>query len=324
MPFATLVGHAQTRDLLRAAVAHGRVPQSLLFAGPEGVGKRTTAIALAQAVNCPQARHGDGCGVCSTCQRIASGKHADVVVLDQGEKPSIKIEALREHVLDVVGYRPFEASRRVFIIDPADALTSPDALLKTLEEPPASTILILISAYADTLLPTLQSRCRRLRFGALAEEDVARILVERCRVDPSAARTMAAMSAGSVATALATETSYADDDRAAAFGLLESAARERPAGRLRAAGRMAKHESKRRDREALSTRLAILASMLRDLGAAQAKASGVQLDPSVAPLIASYDLARAATGFLTVAQAQTWLERNAGPKIIADWVALSL
>lgn len=324
MPLSAVVGHGQARDLLRAAVAHGRVPQSLLFAGPEGVGKRTTAIALAQAVNCPRGQGGDACGTCSTCQRIARGQHADVVLLDQGDRASIKIDALRAQVLDVVGYRPFEARRRVFIIDPADALTAPDALLKTLEEPPPATVFILITAYPDTLLPTVQSRCRRLRFGALAEEDVARILVDRCGVSAGAARTMATMSGGSVSTALSTETSYADDDRAAALGLLESAVRQAPALRLRAADRLAKHGSKRRDREALSMRLALLASFLRDLGAVRAGAPGVELDPSLVPLKASYDLARAATGFLAVAQAQTWLERNAGPKIVADWVALSL
>ena len=108
-------------------------------------------------------------------------------------------------MLDVVGYRPFEAERRVYIIDPADELTdeAQDALLKTLEEPPPSAILILVTAYPDTLLPTIQSRCRRLRFGPLAEADVARVLVERAGVDRAAARVLAAASGGSVARALA-------------------------------------------------------------------------------------------------------------------------
>jgi DNA polymerase-3 subunit delta' len=326
MPFAAILGHRQACDVLQTAVARGRVPQSLLFSGPEGVGKRTTAIALAQAVNCPNARDGDACGVCRTCQRIARDQHADVVFLDQGEAASIKIQALRDRVLDVAGYRPFEAARRVFIIDPADALTAQaqDALLKTLEEPPSTTILVLVTAYADTLLPTVQSRCRRLRFGPLSRADVARILVERRGVDPSAARTIAATSGGSVAAALAAEAGHAEDDRRAAVQLLESAAREAPAGRLRAADRFAKHGSKRRDRDALGARLALVTSLLRDLAAAQAGVGDVDLDQAVARLRPSYDLPRATAAFLALAEAQTWLERNAGPKIVADWVALTL
>ena len=325
MPFAAMVGHRQACDVLRAAVARGRVPQSLLFSGPDGVGKRAAALALAQALNCPKARDGDGCGACPTCQRIARGQHADVVTLDQGEAASIRIQALRDRVLDVAGYRPFEAARRVFIIDPADALTAQaqDALLKTLEEPASTTILVLITAYPDTLLPTVQSRCRRLRFGPLSRADVVRVLVEQ-GVEPSAARTIAATANGSLAGAMAGAAGDAEDDRQAAIELLASAARETPAGRMRAADRFAKHGSKRRDRDALGSRLAVVTSLLRDLAAAQAGVDDVDLDQSVARLQSSYDLKRATTAFLALAEAQTWLDRNAGPKIVADWVALAL
>ena len=99
-----------------------RVPQSLLFAGPDGVGKRTVALALAQAVNCPNRTDGDACGTCSTCDRIARGLHSDVTLIDTGDEASIKIRTLRERVLDALGYRPFEAERRVYIVDQADAL----------------------------------------------------------------------------------------------------------------------------------------------------------------------------------------------------------
>jgi DNA polymerase-3 subunit delta' len=326
MPFAAILGHRHASDVLRTAVASGRVPQSLLFSGPDGVGKRATALALAQALNCPRARDGDACGTCPTCQRIARGQHADVVMLDQGEAASIKIQALRDRVLDVAGYRPFEAARRVFIIDPADAMTAQaqDALLKTLEEPASTTVLVLITAYPDTLLATVQSRCRRLRFGPLSRADVVRVLVERGGMEPSAARAIAATSGGRVASAMAGAAEDAEDDRQAARQLLASAARETPAGRLRAAERFAKHGSKRRDRDALGARLALVTSLLRDLAAAQAGVEDVDLDPSVARLRSSYDVKRATTAFLALAEAQTWLDRNAGPKIVADWVALAL
>jgi DNA polymerase-3 subunit delta' len=326
MPFRAVVGHRLVTELLRTAVVQGRVPQSLIFSGPDGLGKRTTAVALAQAVNCSAASAGDACGRCSTCTRIARGQHADVVVLDTGDKASIGIDPLRERVLDVVGYRPFEAARRVFIIDGAEMLTVPaqDALLKTLEEPPSTTILVLVTAYPDTLLPTVQSRCRRVRFGPLADADVARVLTEACRLDASDARAMAALSGGSVGAALMAQAGHAEADREAAIGLLTSAAKDAPAGRLRAADRLAKHGSKRRDRDALIARLALTTSILRDLAAAAAGAPDIELDSDLTALRPHYDLPRATQAFLALAEAQTWLERYAGPKIVADWVALSV
>ena len=99
MPFASIVGHAHAIDLLRQGASRGRVPQSLLFAGPDGVGKRAVALALAQAVNCPRRTSGDACGACPTCDRIARGQHSDVTFVEKGSEASIKIRMLRERVL---------------------------------------------------------------------------------------------------------------------------------------------------------------------------------------------------------------------------------
>lgn len=332
MPFASIVGHAHLVALLRQAAAANRVPQSLLFAGPEGVGKRAVAIALAQAVNCPNRRDGDACGACPTCQRIARGQHSDVTLVDRGDEASIKIKVLRERVLDVVGYRPFEAERRVFVIDPADDLTSEaqDALLKTLEEPPSSTIVILVTAYPDTLVATVQSRCRRLRFAPLSEADVARILTERCKVARVEARVLASASGGSVARALTEQAGDLADDRDAALTLLTVAAKGRGVtGRLKAATELAQHGSKRRDRDALGTRLALVGSLLRDLAALDAGQPGetlanVDLAETLVKLRPSFDLKRAEAGFSAVSRAQQALDRNASPKIVADWIALAV
>jgi DNA polymerase-3 subunit delta' len=199
--------------LLRQAVMRGRVPQTLLFAGPEGVGKHAVALALAQAINCPKSADGVACGRCSNCTRIAKGQFSDVAEVDNGDIASISIKSIRERVLDLVGYRPFEGQRRVFIIDPADALSlqAQDALLKTLEEPPPATVLILISAYPDSLRPTVVSRCRRVRFGALTDTEVSQVLTERHGIEPALARSRAALSGGSVAQALALDGGVLED-----------------------------------------------------------------------------------------------------------------
>jgi len=334
VPLSSIVGHQYLVHLLGAAVASESVPQSLLFAGPEGVGKRATAIALAQAVNCPVARRAgdtvDACGTCPTCTRIARGQHSDVVVLDKGGEASIKIRALRERVLEAVGYRPFEARRRVFIIDPADELTleAQDALLKTLEEPPPSAIFILVTAFADTLLPTVQSRCRRLRFAPLSEADVARVLEQQCSIEARKARLMASGAGGSVARALAGEAGDLADDRDAALTLLQAAKTAGAMPRLKAAAALAQHRSKRRDREALSARLGLLSSLCRDLAALRAGARDALANPDLAePLAAiesSFDIGRLSRAFSAIEDAQRALERNASPKLVADWVAIGI
>ncbi len=330
MPFATIIGHASAVELLRRAVERGRVPQSLLFAGPEGVGKRTVAIALAQAVNCQQPRAGDGCGRCSACVRIPRGQHSDVTLVDTGDAASIKIGALRSQVLATVNYRPFEGRRRVYIIDPADALgeEAQDALLKTLEEPPEAVVLILVSAYPDTLVPTILSRCRRVRFGPLPVSDVREVLVRRGTA-PAEAQARAAASAGSVTRALAGERGTFEQDREAALALLRAAGGAAVAARLKSAEAFARHPSSRRAREAVGSRLAILQSLLRDLGALRAGSAEplahADLEDALRKLAPAYDVPRAAAGYAAVTQALVHvLDDNASPKIIADWTAMTI
>jgi DNA polymerase-3 subunit delta' len=330
VPLSAIIGHARLIDLLKHAVERSRVPQSLLFSGPEGVGKHATAVALAQAINCPKRRGGDACGTCPTCLRIAKGQHSDVTEIDRGEFASIKIEVLRERLLEVIGYRPFEAARRVYIIDPADDITeqAQNALLKTLEEPPSAAIIILISAYADTMLPTVRSRCRRLRFAALSDQDVARVLVERAGVDKAKARALAAVAGGSVSRALAEQAGDLEDDRDAALALLHAARSRQVMPRLKAAAALAKHDSDRRDREALSARLAVVQAMLRDIGLVHAHAAAsigyADDEGAMRELAGSFDLGRTTAGFAAIERAQEALARNASPKIVADWVAVTL
>jgi DNA polymerase-3 subunit delta' len=330
VPFSTIVGHGPLLDVLRHAVAAGRVPQSLLFAGPEGVGKRAVALALAQAVNCPRREGGDACGACPTCQRIARGHHSDVVVIEKGDEATIKIRTLRDRLLETVNYRPFEAQRRVYIIDPADDMTleAQDALLKTLEEPPSAVVLILVTAYPDTLLATIRSRCRRLRFGWLAERDVARVLVEHAGIDRAVATRLAAGSGGSVTRALAERSEDFDADRDAAFAILTAARVTAMGARLKAAAGLAQHGSDRRDREALGDRLAIILSLLRDLSALQlgdtVALANKDAGDRLRPLVPAFSHGRVTDAFDLVERASQALSRNASPKIVADWVAVSI
>ncbi len=325
-------GHARVQALLRQAVMRGSVPQTLLFAGPEGVGKHAVALALAQAINCTKSVDGIACGRCSNCTRIVKGQFSDVVQVDNGDIASISIKSIRERVLDLVGYRPFEGQRRVFIIDPADALSvqAQDALLKTLEEPPPATILILISAYPDSLRPTVLSRCRRVRFGALSDVEVAQVLTSRHGMDDGLARARASLSGGSVSQALAIDGGVLEGDRDAAWDLLRTAAVAAVPARLKVAEAVTKHGTKRREREALGMRLSHVSALLRDLGAltnspqGSAILSNADREADLRGLIRAFPSDRLISAFGLVARAQAALDRNASPKIVADWVAVGM
>lgn len=319
------------RAILTRVISAGRVPQALLLAGPVGVGKFATALAIARAVNCGAAQNGVPCDACRTCERIAAGQFSDVVVVSRGDLASISIKVVREKILSVIGYRPFEGRRRVFIVDDADDLTweAQDSLLKTLEEPPPAAILILVTSAPDSLRSTVLSRCRRLRFSTLTDAEVAAVLMERCDMDAASARSRASVAGGSVGKALAIDGGSLEDDRDAAFGLLQAASAAPVGPRLKAATALVTHEKKRRSREAVGARLDHLASLLRDLavaaeGGISDAAAYPDLQDSLAGLARHWTPDRLLQAFTHVARARNALDRNASPKIVADWLAVQL
>ena len=319
-------------ELLARAAARGTLPPSLIFAGPDGVGKRLTATALAQALNCErpiESNHSrDACGECPTCKRIARGVHADVLVIEPGESGSIKLDQVRE-AIDRSAYRPFEGRRRLVVFDEADAMidVAQEALLKTLEEPPPASVFVLITSRPDVLLATVRSRCQRLRFGPLSAADVADVLIRDHGVAPADAHAAAAAADGSVGRALAGSAEDADEARDAAARLLQSAATSAdPRRRLDGAKAFIAGGG---DRDEVSRRLLALASLVRDMGLLASRAddralANVDLRPQLQALLRSYDADRTLRAFDTIDRAVSALDRNASPKIVADWLALNI
>ena len=338
MPFRDIIGHRRVVSLLSRALEENRLPPALLLAGPAGVGKRRTAMALAESVNCQQPRATadlprDACGECAACRRIRRGVHPDVVVIEPGDSGSIKIEQVRD-VIDRAGYRPFEGRRRVVIIDEADALVAPaqNALLKTLEEPPPASIFVLVSSLPDALLPTVRSRCPRLRFGGLSAGDIAAVLMRDHGYSETDARAAAADADGSVGRALSAESADLADARDSARRLLEQTARlSDPSRRIELARNLspAARGTPAGERDQLAACLRALASLLRDLGILAARAdagalANADLAPQLDALARSYDGERTMRAYVAVDQALAALERNASPKIVADWLVLQL
>jgi DNA polymerase-3 subunit delta' len=195
--------------VLGALVNRGSVPHALLFAGMDGIGKATTARALAMVLNCQAplpADEGrpwpDACGRCRNCRRIAAGLHPDVIQL-QPEGAFFKIGQIRG-LLDVLALKPYEARYRVAILRDAQAMTAAaaNALLKVLEEPPAQTILVLTAHGASDLLPTIVSRCQPVRFAPLDPGQIAKCLVANHGVVDEDAVVVAALAGGSLGRAL--------------------------------------------------------------------------------------------------------------------------
>ena len=203
MGFSKIIGHHKQVETLRMALANGRLHHAYLFVGPEGVGKRTVALSLARAVHCI-GRNNDFCGQCAACARIQAGNHPDVRVIEplQGKK-EISIQQIRE-IEKELNFRSFSGGRKIAVIDPATLMNLPaqNALLKTLEEPPQGSVLILIAASAGGLLPTLRSRCLRLSFSPLSRDLLANFLASAKGMDTEAAHLSAAVAMGSVGTAV--------------------------------------------------------------------------------------------------------------------------
>jgi DNA polymerase-3 subunit delta' len=204
MSFDQILGQESAVAILRNALRHGRLAHAYLFLGPEGVGKRLTALTLAKAMNCQSPpRAGDSCDQCSSCAKVNSSNHADVILLEP-EGDVLKIDQVRD-MQRRLRFRPLEGGRRACIIDSADCLNdaASNAMLKTLEEPPDETHLFLITSRPHQLLPTILSRCQWVKFKPLSSAHIVQILQTAHALEEEQARFYSSLAEGSVGQALA-------------------------------------------------------------------------------------------------------------------------
>ena len=262
MTFAGILGHERIKALLQDALRRGHLPGALLLSGPEGVGKRTVALAAARSLVC-STRSGEACDACPPCHRSAKGLHPDLFVLEP-EGTSIKIEPVRNLVREILA-RPFEGPARAFIVDDAHLLTeqAQNALLKSLEEPPATSHVMLLTSAPQALLTTIRSRCQSVRFGGLPASLIEGYLRERQDLAPEEARLRAALADGSLSTALAFEAGTYTALRDGLLDLLERLPRLDTIERMQAAEALADHDD-------VGESLTALRTLLRDVAALRA------------------------------------------------------
>lgn len=208
-------GHSLQIEMFRQALGRGRLSHAYLFVGPPGVGKRLFAQSLAQCLHCERFADTEleACGECPSCRQMLAETHPDlhVAALPEG-KTELPLHLFvgemerrgREGLCYDLSLRPVSSTRKIAIVDDADALNaeSANALLKTLEEPPPYSLLILVATSNDSLLPTIRSRCQQIRFSRLSGQDVTALLLELELIgDAREAAVVAELSEGSLAVA---------------------------------------------------------------------------------------------------------------------------
>ncbi len=298
MAFTNVLGHDRVKALLTRALQGGRLPPALLLAGPEGVGKRALALEAARALLC-EGERGGACGRCSSCQRSQRTLgalddlrrkvederdptlrnfrlHPDLLLAEPW-KTGLKIDQVRQLVQELLG-SPFEGRARAVVIDDAHLMTeqAQNALLKSLEEPPATSHVFLVTAVPQALLPTIRSRCQLLRLGPLPQSLLAQHLEERLGLHREEARLRAALAGGSLGAALAFESDAYRARRERLLGLLESLPTLGPLERMEAADELGDKEEGDPEGSLLTLR-----TLLRDVAALRLAPTAVPLNADV-------------------------------------------
>ncbi|MBY0277747.1 DNA polymerase III subunit delta' [Candidatus Binatia bacterium] len=327
MTFDDIQGQGRAIGLLRRAIENGRLAHAFVFAGPAGVGKRATALALARAMLCPE-RPNVGCGTCIDCRLVGAGSHPDLFLEDlaaaQAERATatmLSIEQIRR-VCAALSLRPIRGAGKVGIVDQAERLTAEaqNALLKTLEEPRGRATLVLVTSNLDALLPTIRSRCQRLLFAPLPDDLVATLL-SREGVEDEIARRAAALAGGSLdrARELTSEDGWARCE--ALRNRLEQIDRLGIPERLDLAGELSPRGERNRAQQTLTTATVLELFRHGMLEAARGAAPGDHPEDDFTRLASAR---RAHRAMATVYASVRDLERNANANLAWDKLLLEL
>lgn len=198
-----IIGHQQIVEQLQRTVASDRIAGAYLFVGPTGIGKETVARYFAQLIFCQQdTQLPMVCGTCLACRKVDSGNHPDLQFI-RPDGSLLRIGQIRELQKQII-YEPLEASRKVYILTDVERMNAEaeNCLLKTLEEPPAASVLILLTSNIEALLPTTRSRCQILQFHPMPTRELTGVLIDRFSVAPEQAITLAIAAGGAIGKAI--------------------------------------------------------------------------------------------------------------------------
>ncbi|HEX7999042.1 MAG TPA: DNA polymerase III subunit delta' [Pyrinomonadaceae bacterium] len=344
--FKSLNGNERVKEILQRMIKSRRVPGALLFAGEEGIGKKLFALELAKALNCRQPAGTQACDACPSCARIMEfvlpanddrdahkkivwSAHPDVGIIRPYNR-AVLVDAMRDLEREA-NFRPYESNARIFLIEDAEKLNeaSSNAILKTLEEPPATSHLILLTQRPASLLPTIRSRCQTIRFSPLAPNEIEDYLLRRAKqkkLAPEDVRLLAHAARGSIGRALTSDLEGYRQQREAMLDVLNALALTNDRARLlRASEEMT--DAKRK--EEYEPRLAMLEALIHDAWTLVLDASGKQLinqdlSAQLKKIAAQLSSRRAARWLSQIETHRRGLEVNINRKVATDALFLAM
>ena len=209
MGFPQIIGHEPQKEFLQNSVRKNRISHAYLFSGPEGVGKKLVAIGFAKLINCTSSGAENLDCECVSCVKTEKGLNPDVLVFGYPGEKTIKVDHVRQDIERLIHLAPYENPYKVFIIDGAQRMNfnAQNAFLKTLEEPPPNSVIILITTLADLLMPTIKSRCQSVVFQPLDAGQVRKFL-EKEKPGDNDPELVSRISGGSISRALNTDEDY--------------------------------------------------------------------------------------------------------------------
>ena len=289
--FNNLIGNDSVKESLRRLAGKGRVPNALLFAGPDGIGKKLFALELAKYFICGSKVNDEACGQCVNCkradvfnlpksdkgedyERVFFSEHPDVGLVIP-YKNNVRVDAIRDLEKEAY-FRPYEAKSRFFVIDDAHKMkdSAANALLKTLEEPAPTSHIILTTSRPDGLLQTIRSRCQMIRFAPVAAGEIEKLLLESERFSPDTAALAARVSSGSVGRAMNLDVEWFRAARESMLAVLRSALMTGNISMMLQASEQM-NDAKNKDR--FEETLGILQTLVRDMFTLRAGAEVSQI-----------------------------------------------
>lgn len=201
--FSNIIGHEQIKEHLQNAISMNKVSHAYILNGPDRSGKMALANSFAMALQCEE-HTVEGCMKCHSCQQALSGNQPDIIYL-QHEKPStISVDDIRTQINNDIGIKPYASPYKIYIISEAEKMSQQamNALLKTIEEPPAYAVVLLLTSNADTLLPTILSRCVTLNLKAVPDSAIHNFLMEKYQIPDYKADICTAFAQGNVGKAI--------------------------------------------------------------------------------------------------------------------------
>lgn len=341
--FDKLIGNQRVKELLRRMLERGRVPSALLFSGEEGIGKKLFAVEIAKALNCRSLRGIEACDRCPSCVRISVFNYPESkdpddlkrIIWTNHPDVGLVVPPGRVHRVDQMrdiereaNYRPFEGATRVFLVDDAHKLNdaASNALLKTLEEPPPTSLVILITSHPAALLPTIRSRCQSIRFSPLTAAEIEQHLLMNKLTTPEEARLRARFASGSLGLALTGDVGDYREQRSFMLQVLSVLALK--AGRAELL-RAAEELNAAHNKDSYESSLDLLEALIRDalmlsLGVSEKQLINKDLVPQLGKIAQKVDSRRARAWISKIEELREQLAVNINRKVATDALFLSM